>query len=306
MSTLIRVVNQQLVQRSILIDKVDLSQGNSEGYAQRAKQKVYVPYANPLDATVKGYIDMVPTDEVLLSLGKGTIKGLEDAGYVSTTAFASALTATPTVSNAVLAQASSLVVTGTVLPSLSPDLTSVKLTNLTPTVQSFLQTAFSATEAQLVTLVNELKADINAHFTQATVHAVDDAVNTIGTADATDTASAITLVNVIKTKYNTHRTQATVHTVNDAVNVVGTAAATTFATAILLANEIKADYRLHRVEATVHSVDDMVNTTTAPALGTVSATQIIIPAEAITGVPTTGWTVYVVANSKTSNTFTMV
>ena len=101
-TTLIRVVNQQRLIRSILIDKIDRSQGNFDGSGRRAKQKVYVPYANPLDSTVRGYIDMVPTDEVLLSMnGKGTLAKLASAGYISTTAFSSSLTATPVVSAAV-------------------------------------------------------------------------------------------------------------------------------------------------------------------------------------------------------------
>lgn len=81
--TYVRVVNEQLINRSILIDKIDKSQGNSEGYAQKAKQKIYVPFVNPLDTTVKGYLNLVPTDEVLLSANNGTISGLASAGYIT-------------------------------------------------------------------------------------------------------------------------------------------------------------------------------------------------------------------------------
>jgi hypothetical protein len=81
--TYVRVINEQLINRSILIDKIDKSQGNSEGYAQKAKQKIYVPFVNPLDTTVKGYLNLVPTDEVLLSANNGTISGLASAGYIT-------------------------------------------------------------------------------------------------------------------------------------------------------------------------------------------------------------------------------
>ncbi len=98
-ATFFRVVNQGLIKSSLLIDKIDFCQGNSEGYAQKAKQPVYVPLLNPLDKTVKGYLDLVPTDEVLLSMkGKGTLAQFVTKGYVTITAFAAALVGTPTVS----------------------------------------------------------------------------------------------------------------------------------------------------------------------------------------------------------------
>lgn len=136
MSTLVRVVNQQRIVRSILVDKVDRAQGQFEhglSHAQVAKQKVYVPYSNPLDPAVKGYIDMVPTDEVLLSLnGKGTLAKLAAAGWVSTTLFNSALTAAPTVASAVHSGApNKTTITGTHFLSLAPDVTYVTLENLT-------------------------------------------------------------------------------------------------------------------------------------------------------------------------------
>ncbi len=58
-ATLFRVVNQQTIVRSILLDKIDRSQGNSSGYASVAKQKLYVPYSNPLDSSLKGYVDLL-------------------------------------------------------------------------------------------------------------------------------------------------------------------------------------------------------------------------------------------------------
>jgi hypothetical protein len=105
MPTMVRVINEQLLVRSILIDKIDRSQGNFSHpvpYAQSAKQKVYVPYVNPLDTSVPGYIDMVPTDEVLLALNesKGVLSQLAAKGYVSTTLYHSALIVTPTVTAA--------------------------------------------------------------------------------------------------------------------------------------------------------------------------------------------------------------
>lgn len=98
----IRVVNQQVLPRSLLIDKVDHSQGNFSGYAQRAKRKVYVPYVSVNDSTVKGYLDMVPTDEVLLALNTshGVLAKLVTRGYITATPFAASLILAPVVSAA--------------------------------------------------------------------------------------------------------------------------------------------------------------------------------------------------------------
>ena len=123
------------------------------------------------------------------------------------------------------------------------------------------------------TLLNELKADYNAHriLTAAGVHDNADSVNSIVSADATDLATADTLANEIKAKlnlhyvalseleeaillvnelrsvYNAHRvlTGASVHGHADSTNSVGSPAATDLASAETLANEIKAKLNLH-------------------------------------------------------------
>ena len=304
MPTFVRVVNQQLIQRSILIDKIDRSQGQFEtgtSYAQVAKQAVYVPFSNPNDSTVKGYIDMVPTDEVLLSLAKGTLLKLANAGYVSTTLFNSSLTAAPVVTAASVAN-SNFSVTGTTLASLSPDVTYVTLTNLVSGVQT---TSIVSTLTDLLTLANQLKAKFNTHRTQAGIHPVNDTTNVVTAANATDLASALTLLNQIKTEYNAHRTQATVHSTNDTTNVTSSSNATDFGSAATLANELKADFDAHIASTTFHSLADATNVVTAAGITSVTSTKIIVPTASITGTPTTGWKVVVRANSKNSNTFTM-
>ena len=136
----VRLINNQVLNRSILIDKIDLSQGNSEGYAQRAKQKIYVPYANPVDPSVHGYIDLVPTDEVLLSEEvKGTIAGLTTASTaypvpVLTKALVlPSLVAAPVITE-VAEGAGTLTITGpaagATFVSVTPDVTYLIITNL--------------------------------------------------------------------------------------------------------------------------------------------------------------------------------
>lgn len=155
---LTRVTNEQTIvgDASILIDKIDKSQGNSDSppYAQRAKQKVYVPYWNPIDASVKGYIDMVQTDEVMLSMEKyGTIGALETEGIVSVAVFSSALIATPAVTGAANALGTTTI-DGTTFLSLTPDVTYVDFINPAGVTQRIEQTDFASHIATQITVLD--------------------------------------------------------------------------------------------------------------------------------------------------------
>ncbi len=108
----IRVINGQTLPRSILLDKIDRSSAQFETditYAQQAKQKVYVPYTNPVDPTVAGYVDLVPTDEVLLQVNQphGVIFQLAQhpvgavTKYISYFGHHGSLTVAPTVTGGV-------------------------------------------------------------------------------------------------------------------------------------------------------------------------------------------------------------
>lgn len=165
--TLIRVVNQQAINRSILIDKLDDGQANTEGYAHLPKQKVYVSYwnnkkdagGNLIDPSVKGYIDFVPSDRVLLSADRGTLHGLASAwnvhgfvssGLISMFAFDSALTATPVVTS-VSHLGTDTTITGTTFLSVTPDVTYAIFTNPSGTTQKIPSSAFSGfTTTQIV------------------------------------------------------------------------------------------------------------------------------------------------------------
>lgn len=143
---LIRVINQQTLVRSILIDKIDRSQGNFEtgiSHAQARKQRIYVPYVNPIDPSVKGYTDFIPTDEVLLSADSGTIKRLSDVGRVSKAVVSSALVITPVVTSATHG-AGTTTINGTTFLSVAPDVTYVIFTNLLGATQKVASGSFSA------------------------------------------------------------------------------------------------------------------------------------------------------------------
>jgi len=151
---LVRVVHQQLLVRSILLDKIDVSQSNFEMYAQHPKQQIYVPYVNPLDTSVKGYTDLVETDEVLLAMQpKGTIGGLSTAGQISYSVISSSLIAAPVVTVAHDA-AGSLTLTGTTFLSVSPDVTYATLTNLLGVSQKIPQSAFTSIGATSIVIPN--------------------------------------------------------------------------------------------------------------------------------------------------------
>jgi hypothetical protein len=151
--TLFRVVNQQTLNRSILIDKCDDGQANTPGYAQYQKQRVYIPFSNPLNTAVKGYTDFVPTDRVLLSANNGTISGLVTAGRVALTIFNSALVAAPVITGSTLPGASTSIA-GTTFTSLAPDLTSITLTNLVGATQTIPSSSFTVFNATTITFLD--------------------------------------------------------------------------------------------------------------------------------------------------------
>jgi len=160
--TLIRVVNEQTINRSILLDKLDDGQANTERYAQLPKQRVYVPYWNDhrdskgdlIDPSVKGYVDLVPSDRVLLSADRGTIAGMAlpwnvhgfvNSGVITTFAFSSTLIATAVVATAVHSAAPNKVtIGGTTFFSVSPDKTYVVFENTTGGVQTVPSSAFTS------------------------------------------------------------------------------------------------------------------------------------------------------------------
>jgi len=173
---LARVTNEQVLPQgisrdgSILLDKIDKSQGNSEQppYAQVPKQKIYVPYVNPADPAVKGYADLVMTDEVMLQLtADGSIGGLaaKTPPDVSVTLVASNLIATPTITSAVHNSpgAGDITIGGTTFLSVAPDRTRVYLTDAGGNVQIIEQADFSThTATSIVILAAKITGSVAA------------------------------------------------------------------------------------------------------------------------------------------------
>jgi hypothetical protein len=148
----VRVINGQYTfGNSVLLDKIDRTSGQFEtdlGYAQTPKQAVYVPYYNPVDPTVPGYIDLVPSDEVLLQLyqPKGVINKLAARGVISYVLHHSAAIATAVITGAVHnSPVGDTTISGpgsgATFVSLTPDHTYVILTNLSGVKQTLKDTA---------------------------------------------------------------------------------------------------------------------------------------------------------------------
>ena len=123
---------------------------------------------------------------------------------------------------------------------------------------------------ELLSIVNELRTDLLAHFalTAGSVHGAADSTSgaSFGSA-ATTHATALALVNLLRTGYAAHRvlTAGSVHGLADSTNVVTLSAATTGAEAVALANMIKAQYNAHRILTTgsVHGAADSTNVASA-------------------------------------------
>jgi len=147
---MLRVIHSQTVTGAILVDDIDDGLPNKavrrlgtnadpkaydrETAAGAAKQPCYVPVsqANNGFPLVPGYIDLLETQRVVLSAGKGKIQKLATAGLVSTVDFVAADVALPTlaVANEGAPGAGDLTLTGTNFLSVSPDETTVIITGV--------------------------------------------------------------------------------------------------------------------------------------------------------------------------------
>jgi hypothetical protein len=121
-------------------------------------------------------------------------------------------------------------------PHISPDTTNTE------------SSADATDAASLYTLLNSMKAKMNAHCAKTSgTHHVADATNTVSSADADDEAKSVTLVNEIKSDLNAHMVDlAHGHWQADGrTATVTTADATNYATCYTLANILKVAYNSH-------------------------------------------------------------
>lgn len=154
-------------------------------------------------------------------------------------------------------------VSGSVVPASPNEITGNEFTNI-----KYIGAPPDLTATN--TLLNEIKADYNAHrvLTAGPVHGAADNTNTVTVADATDAPTRIALANDLRAKYQAHRvlTAGGVHGTADNTNTIVLPPATDDATAVALTIELKAKYNAHRVLITngVHTTADNTNVTTSP------------------------------------------
>lgn len=143
---MLRLIHNQTVNSPLLVDDIDDGLPNKQthrlgstadpkaydrdGYANYPKQPCYLPVTKPTDPLIQGYIDLRQTERVNFSAGKGKIKKLADAGFLTVVSFTMADVAAPTVTNAQLnvPGAGDVTITGTNLVSLAPNTSTVLVT----------------------------------------------------------------------------------------------------------------------------------------------------------------------------------
>jgi len=131
--------------------------------------------------------------------------------------------------------------------------------------------ALNAEIATFNTLLNDLKAKLNAHVvkTAGGVHGAADNTDVVSTPNATDTATRVALVNALCAAYELHRvkTAGAVHGAADTTDgLTITTAASNDASALVRALDLQAHLNAHVISTAggVHGASDGANTTADP------------------------------------------
>lgn len=123
--------------------------------------------------------------------------------------------------------------------------------------------------ASLVTLVNELKTDINAHLSGHASYGSANDTSSITAANAIDLDTAIVLLKNIRSVYSAHNNDATsaspsYHSATGTDYSLSKPTPVDLETALDAANEVKAQYSLHIADTTAHGTSaDSTNTVSA-------------------------------------------
>lgn len=151
----------------------------------------------------------------------------------------------------------------------------VSLVNLVDELMTAINAHCGAmsTLREAITLLNELKADYEAHrvLTTGAIHGAEDNTNFVAAPDAVDLDSAQTLANDLKDQYELHRVLTTggVHAGEDQTNIINVEDAEDLGTLAALANKLKEKYEAHRVlQPAVHGQEDNANSVTSNNVGT--------------------------------------
>ena len=139
---MLRLIHNQTVVGALLVDDIDDGLPNKEvyrlggqgnpkayerdGYANKPKQNCYVPYTRKVYgfSGTQGYINVNQTNRVTLSASSGKIYKLQKAGLISVTSLTASQIAAPVIT-ACAHGVDPVVITGTTLTSVAPDITTV-------------------------------------------------------------------------------------------------------------------------------------------------------------------------------------
>jgi hypothetical protein len=149
-----------------------------------------------------------------------------------------------------------------------------------PTPAGLVKVDFAVNSVSLVTLANDLRTEMLAHFvfTTGSVHLNADTTSDDGfTGACSDLTTAIALLNTLRAGFILHEARvgsggSQIHLAADAVNGPTAPVATDGPTAVVLANDLRTKYAAHLAYTVSHTIADATNGTTAPA---VAATDII-------------------------------
>ncbi len=97
----------------------------------------------------------------------------------------------------------------------------------------------------MITLANDIKTELNAHYIQAGVHSVNDTFNTVAGASITNPAGIFDLAVEYKADHNAHVGSTTYHNTADAANALTYTGPTTIAELITAAQEVYTKQTAH-------------------------------------------------------------
>lgn len=160
-----------------------------------AKQASYVPRVKATNVAIAGYVDLIESDRVLMSVNKGVIKGLQTGGFLTVTSFTAADVAAPTVTSMQLnlPGAGDITITGTNLTSLAPNLTRVTLsgTGAVTLTQTQITTGGGTVGASSIVIPAALVPGVGDIVTTGTVTADDQTTTVVAVALPPTLATAV-------------------------------------------------------------------------------------------------------------------
>lgn len=177
---LIRLVHTQETEGQLLVTDIESGLPNEEFGLYRKQPGVYVPYYRTffgedglveVDRDTQGFVDLVPSDKVLLSLGEGVLAKFEEKGFVDVIEIPAGALNAPEIT--VITQGAGgeeVTVAGLRFDSFDPDVTSVSITDGTDTLV-FTEGDVGITFGDTAIVIAAAQNDLEDPVTEASVTA---------------------------------------------------------------------------------------------------------------------------------------